>query len=314
VALVAVVVAAASARPAAQAAPVSLGSPCGSLTQPPTKYAHVIWIWMENHSYAKIVGPSGSKAATQSPYVNGTLIPGCGLATNYHTISHPSLPNYIAATSGSTNGITNDCAPTKCSVAVASLFAQTSWRSYQESMPTNCAKADSGTYPVDHNPAVYYSAIASQCANSDVPLGSTSSGRLASDLKSSTLPAFALVVPNSCDSTENCSIPTGDAWLKTWIPAITASSTYQAGKTAIFVTWDEGNGGSKGENCLTNLSDESCHVATLVISPYTPRGSTSSTLFTHYSLLKTTEQMLGLALLGHAADSSTQSMRAAFHL
>lgn len=312
--IAAAVVATVLPRSAAQAAPGSIGSLCGSLTQPPTRYAHVIWIWMENHSYDKIVGAPGSKAAMQSPYINGTLIPDCGIATNYHSISHPSLPNYIAATSGSTNGITGDCAPAKCSLAVASLFSQTTWRSYQESMPTNCAKSDSGTYPVDHNPAVYYSAIASQCATSDVPLGTTSSGRVASDLKTSTLPAFALVVPNSCDSTESCTTPTGDSWLKTWIPIIAASTTYQSGKTAIFITWDEGSGGSKGENCLATLSDTSCQVTTLVISPYTHPGTTSSTLFTHYSLLKTTEQMLGLGLLAHAGDSSTQSMRAAFHL
>lgn len=270
---------------------------------------------MENHSYDKIVGAPGSKAAGQSRYVNGTLIPDCGLATNYHSISHPSLPNYIAATSGGVNGITGDCDPAKCPLSGPSLFSQTtSWRSYQESMPANCAQADSGTYPVDHNPAVYYSVAADRCAVSDVPLGATSSGRFAADLVNGTLPAFALVVPDSCNSTETCSIPTGDSWLGTWIPAIARSSAYRSGKTAVFVTWDEGKRGSKGEDCLATPSDTSCHVATLVISPYTRPRTSSSTLFTHYSLLKTTEQMLGLGLLGHAADSSTSSMRAAFHL
>ena len=270
---------------------------------------------MENRSYDKIVGAPGSKAAAQSPYVNGTLIPDCGLATNYHSISHPSLPNYIAATSGGTNGITGDCAPTKCPLSVASLFSQTkSWRSYQENMPTNCAQADSGTYPVDHNPAAYYSVAADRCGVSDVPLGATSSGRLAADLENGTLPAFALVVPDSCDSTETCSISTGDSWLEKWIPAIARSGVYRSGKTAVFVTWDEGSRGSKGEDCLATPGDMSCHVATLVISPYTRPRTSSSILFTHYSLLKTTEQMLGLGLLVHAADSSTQSMRAAFHL
>jgi hypothetical protein len=35
-------------------------------------------------------------------------------------------------------------------------------------------------------------------------------------------------------------------------------------------------------------------------------------MFSHYGLLKTSEQLLGLPLLGHAQDASTTSMRAGF--
>jgi phosphatidylinositol-3-phosphatase len=66
------------------------------------------------------------------------------------------------------------------------------------------------------------------------------------------------------------------------------------------------------ENCAANPTDESCHVATIMISPSTPAGSTSSTLFDHYSLLGTTEQLLGLPELGQASASTT--MTAAFNL
>ena len=54
---------------------------------------------------------------------------------------------------------------------------------------------------------------------------------------------------------------------------------------------------------------------TSVVSPYTAPGTTSATAFNHYSLLKTTEQMLGInTFVGHAGDSTTNSMRSAFHL
>ena len=56
-------------------------------------YKHIIWVMMENHSYNTIIGSS------QAPYIN-SLASECGLATNYHNISHPSLPNYMAATAG----------------------------------------------------------------------------------------------------------------------------------------------------------------------------------------------------------------------
>ncbi len=48
---------------------------------------------------------------------------------------------------------------------------------------------------------------------------------------------------------------------------------------------------------------------------YREPGTRSGILFNHYSLLKTTEQLLGLpGYLGHANDLAVQSMRWAFGL
>jgi hypothetical protein len=80
----------------------------------------------------------------------------------------------------------------------------------------------------------------------------------------------------------------------------------------VFITWDEGTGGKNGEACATNTTDASCQVATIIISPSTPAGATSATLFNHYSLLGTTEQLLGLPALG--AASSAALMTNAFNL
>lgn len=80
----------------------------------------------------------------------------------------------------------------------------------------------------------------------------------------------------------------------------------------MFITWDEGTGGKNGEACATNTTDASCQVATIVVSPRTPVASTSAALFNHYSLLGTTEQLLGLPVLGSA--SSATLMTSAFNL
>ena len=85
--------AAGSPATAAGSAAAAGTGPCGRVAVPPT-YQHVIWIWMENHSYGDIIGNT-----SQAPYIN-SLAADCGLATNYHNITHPSLPNYLAATSG----------------------------------------------------------------------------------------------------------------------------------------------------------------------------------------------------------------------
>jgi phosphatidylinositol-3-phosphatase len=56
----------------------------------------------------------------------------------------------------------------------------------------------------------------------------------------------------------------------------------------------------------------SCHVATLVIAPSVRPGTKSATFFSHYSMLRATEEMPGLGLLGNAAKAT--SMRAAFRV
>jgi hypothetical protein len=294
VATLAVSVAVAASTPGVAATQAQAGAAtvCGSLSASPSTYAHVIWIWMENQSEGKIIGPPGSAAANASPYVNGSLVPACGVATNYHNITHPSLPNYLAATSGSTQGVSEDCRPAKCSNTAATLFGQaTSWRAYEESMPSNCSPNTTTLYVPKHNPPAYYKLLASTCPANDVPLGTLASGAFADDLANGTLPSFSFVTPNLCDDTHSCSISTGDTWLSTWVPEITASPAYQAGNTALIITWDEGTHGTVGESCATNTTDQSCHVAAIVVSPYTVPGTVSNSLFNHYSLLKTTEEM-----------------------
>ena len=146
-----------------------------------------------------------------------------------------------------------------------------------------------------------------------MPLGSSSSGNLHDDLTNNTLPSFSFIVPTN-PTTRLLDGRTGDNWLGTWVPLITSSTAYQSGNTALFIVWDEGNGGTKGEDCTASPSDPSCLVAALIVNPYTPPGTLSSTPYSHYSLLRTTEDLLGLAHLAHAADTSTHSFRPDFHL
>jgi phospholipase C len=278
--------------------------PCGTTSTAPT-YTHVIWIWFENHSYSDIIGSS------QAPYFN-TVVTDCGLATNYLSLSHPSLPNYVGATSGlaikSLKPFNSDCNPkAHCSTSATSIFGQgETWKAYEESMPSNCAPVNSGEYAVRHNPPPYFTSLTT-CSANDVPYT-----QLATDLAGNTLPAFSFVTPNLISDMHDGTIAQGDTWLSTNLPAILGSSEYTSGNTAIFITFDEGAGGKTGEDCSTNTTDNSCHVVTIVVSPSTPAGATSGTLFNHYSLLGTTEQLLGLPALGQAASATT--LTSAFNL
>jgi hypothetical protein len=150
----------------AGAQPATTSGQCGTLASAPT-YSHVIWVSMENHSYDTIIG------SPQAPYIN-SLATSCGLATNYHNISHPSLPNYVGITSGlGLSGLKqfkSDCSPSKhCSTSAASIFGQgESWKAYEESMPSNCFASNSGEYAVRHNPPPYFTSLAG-CTSSTCP-------------------------------------------------------------------------------------------------------------------------------------------------
>jgi phospholipase C len=259
-------------KPAAPA-PAPPAVPSGASTG---KIQHVVWVLMENQDFSSIVG-SGS-----APYIN-SLANTYGLATDYSAISHPSLPNYIALTSGSVQGISDDSDPSSHPLHVPSIFSQLpggASRSLEQGMPSHCAKGDSGEYAVRHNPETYYTNLGSECSKYDVPFGS------APDLSA----RFTFVTPNLIDDMHDGTIADGNNFLKTYVPALMATPQYRAGSTAIFITWDE-NSGSSGNQ-----------VPCIVISPYT-HGVKDRTPYTHYSLLRTTEQLLGLPFLGNAASA-----------
>jgi hypothetical protein len=272
----------ASPTSAAGSKPIPVKSPCGVASA--ARYRHVVWIMLENVGYS-VVGSS------DAPYFN-QIASSCGLATNDYAVSHPSLPNYIALTSGSTQGITDDGEPSTHPLRAPSLFSElgSNWRALVESMPSACDRVTSGEYAARHNPAVYFTTIGSQCERSDVPLS----------LPLNLSAGFTMIVPNVCDDMHSCPVATGDAWLRRYVPLILSSSQYQERSLVLFITFDE------------NDSMASNQVPTLVIAPSTPKGARVATRFTHYSLLRTTEDLLRVSPLGRA--KTARSLVAPFHL
>jgi phosphatidylinositol-3-phosphatase len=255
--------------------------------EPPSVYDHVVWIVMENHSYGQIIGSS------DAPYLN-KLAGHAGLATNFYAEAHPSLPNYIAMTSGSTHGITDDKPPTDHPLSVASIFSLLPGggsRSLEESMPVNCGQTDAGNYAVRHNPQAYYTNLGGGCARYNVPLADPP------DLSA----RFTFVTPNLINDMHNGTVADGDTWLSAFVPKLLASAEYAAGRTAVFITWDEDD----------DLSEN--HIPTFVIAPSVAPGTQVSTTLNHYSLLRATQEMLDVTpLLENAATAA--DMRSPFNL
>jgi hypothetical protein len=276
-------------------------NPCGGVSPPPATstppatYAHVVVIMEENLSYTNAIG------STKAPYLN-MLAADCALATNFHNETHGSQPNYMAATSGFATGINvHSTNPT--------IFEQaSSWNEFEESMGGNCG-VTATHYKRGHDPAYWYSPLLTACRQFDIPMA-------ASDAGATKLPtaAYTFITPNTChdhhfetgcSGTSSTSVQTMDAWLSGTVQAIQATPDYQADQTLVLVTFDEGQGGTAGENCADPANtDPSCHVATIAVAAGV-QPVTDRTFYTHYSLLRACEEALGITTyLGNAASAT----------
>jgi hypothetical protein len=243
---------------------------------------------MENHPWGSVIG------SPDAPFLTA-LARECGTETDDAAVGSPSLPNYLGATSGSTQGVTDDGDPGSHSFTTDNLFRQVraaggTERSFVESMPTACDLVSAGSYAAKHNPAVYYAGPGdrSACASDDLPFGA-----FPAVLGSGDLPTFTSITPNICDDMHDCSVATGDQWLATWVPQILATASYRSGTTALFIVWDEPT-----------------PVANVVVAPSVRPGTVANAAVDHYSMLRATEEMLGLPLVGAAATAP--SLRGVF--
>ena len=250
---------------------------------------------MENHTAGSVFG------ASVAPFEN-RLKDQCGSSSTYQSVGSPSLPNYLGATSGETSGITDDAPPADHPLVSDNLFRQArvaglSSRSYQEAMASPCQLASAGRYAVKHNPAAYYVGEQDRaaCLRDDVALGDPANGAFADDLAHDALAAFSFVTPDLCHDTHDCPVADGDQWLAQWLPSLLDSTAYRSGTTIVFIVWDEPT-----------------PMPLLVVGPSVSPGVTTDEPFNHYSLLPTTEELLGLPLIGQAANAT--SMRTAFGL
>ena len=231
---------------------------------------------MENHSTSEIIGNTAD-----APYLN-QLANSYGTATKYYGVTHPSLPNYLAAISGSFQGIWDDCAagasvtcaPEEVTASLTSneyasaasqphmfngqtivdqLEAQhMTWKAYMQSMPSAgyTGETYAGLYAQKHDPFMYFSSIRNNPARMQriVPFA-----QFNQDMQSGNIPNFVWISPDVCNDMHgapNCSsydglIAAGDSFVHSTVQTIMNSAAWQQG-AAIVITWDENNGGTAG--------------------------------------------------------------------
>ncbi len=261
--------------------------PARAFAQVPA-FSHVFVIVLENEESSSVIGNPAA------PYFN-QLASQYGLAANAYGETHPSLPNYMALTSG-TLPFTTDCVgcvTSNPSIADQLEAAGRSWTAYFENFPGGCGALDSGLYAAKHNPFAHYANIASNPARCAAHM--TDFTRFSTDLAANTLPNYVWITPNLCNDMHDCPVSTGDAWLQSVVPQILSSPAFS--NSVLVITFDEGttpiNGGGQ--------------IPLLIASSATPRGFVSQRVVNHYSILRTIEDAWSLAPLGQAAQATAMT-------
>jgi len=259
---------------------------------------HIAVILMENKEYGTVIGSS------DAPYLN-RLARRKVLLKNAYATTHPSLPNYLALIGGSTFGTTSDC--TDCYVRRWNLVDQLeghgiSWKAYMQSMPSACyTGASSGTdpnaYAKKHDPFMYFDDIRNRPrrCNKVVPFT-----ELRTDLRGG-LPRFVWIPPNECADMHSCSVATGDAWLKRWVPRILPALGTNG---IVLILFDEG---SSDLGCC-GVDPGGGHVAALIAGPGAADRTRIRAAVDHYSVLRLIEDEWGLRRLQGAGDEATTTI------
>jgi len=255
--------------------------PAAARVHPFTKVAV---LFLENHGYDQIIG------SPDAPYLNRLARHGA-LATHYYAVAHPSVPNYLALTTGSTQGVTSDC--NVCDTSAPSLAGQLTaarvpWRAYFESIPARGFEGrGAGDYTKHYNPFAYSEQTGDAVGRRHV----VGFGALRHDLSRGSLPRFSWIAPNLVHDGHNASVRASDRFAARLVPRIERALGPGG---VLFVTWDEAQGvtGPAGGR-----------VALIATGSGARRAARSTAPADHYSLLATIESGLGLPRLGHAATA-----------
>ena len=233
---------------------------------------HVFVIMLENHSAANVIDNVDATGHLTAPKITA-LAHAYGQATQYFGVTHPSLPNYVSAISGSNWFVNNDNPANRFDHRnlVDQLDARhISWGAYMESMPAGDKLTDfspssaNPLYVSKHNPFVLFNDIRTDPARMANVKPYTD---LVADLDSKHAPQFVWITPNQChdlhggvgavdptgadgtpcpfgitsptqDAKDLAFIKSADDWTSAAVTTIMSSKAW-TGNSAIFILTDE---------------------------------------------------------------------------
>ncbi|MFN2540506.1 MAG: alkaline phosphatase family protein [Mycobacteriales bacterium] len=273
--------------PTATATPTALPPPHPSPAA--AGITKVLTIVEENHGAAS--------ARAGMPYL-ASLAQQYGEATDYRSLTHPSLPNYLAMTAGSTMGIADDREPSAHEVPGPSVFDLAlshghTAKLYAESMPAPCDRRSSGRYAARHNTWTYFPE-STACATFDVPASD-----LDRDVAEGALPDVGMLVPDLCHDAHDCGLDQADGYLRDVLKTVLSGPDWAAGRLAVVITFDEVE------------EDDTGTLLTVVVAP-SLHGTRIAAPLSHLAWSRWMTDLVGAPPLRDAA--AAPSLGRAFHL
>ena len=260
-----------------------LGTQAPAAAQTIPRYDHVVVVMMENQNYSTIVGNSA-----QAPFINSLVVGGASFS-DAHGEWHPSLPNYYALLSGSTQGLTNSTPPAPGSINAANLPNQL--------ISNSLSFAD---YSDEAVPAAWLrfanlpgTATAPNAVDKwlkcPAPVAGQGCGFPSTDAGYAALPTVTFVHGNEYESMHDNNILGGDTWLKNTVGGYAQWALTH--NSLLIVTFDEDE--------FTSAN----RIPTVFYGAGVYRGSYSQTI-NHYNMLRTLQDMYGLTPLANAASAT----------
>ena len=249
-------------------------------------FSHVFVVLFENANYSQVITLTNFKKFFQ----------GGALLRNYFALGHPSEPNYIGMTSGSTFNISDDNLRTLNVTNIGDLVEahnpKLTWKAYAEGLETRSCTGNRGDYGhfLDrHVPFLTYADIntnQSRCESHVVD-----ATELQKDLDNHALPNFSFYTPDSYNDGHDTGAQYADTYFgSTMVKYI---SQFPAG-TLVIVAFDE---------CENSCEPNQVYMAmqgSMVI-----KGSHSDTKYNHYSMLRLIENGLNIGNLGRSDKTAT---------
>lgn len=257
--------------------------PCLSHATPP--FTRAMIVVFENTNYQE---------ALSQPFFSQVAQSGATF-THFLAESHPSQPNYIAMIAGDTFGVTNDSPVNLEATNVGDLLEQSgkSWKVYAEDYPGNCFQGTtSGKYARKHVPFISFKSVQSdpqKCANI------VNATQLDQDVRTQGLPDFSMYIPNLNNDGHDTNAAFANNWLsQTFGPRLNDPSFMNG--LLLVITFDESE----------NLFGPN-QIFTAFYGTGVKAGSVVSSQNSHYSVLRTIEDALGIGNLGRN-DATAQAI------
>jgi hypothetical protein len=210
------------------------------------------------------------------------------------------------------------------------------WRDYDEEMGADpsresavCAHPGIGQrdatqsatptdmYATRHNPFVYYHSIIDDTALCDSHV--VNLAYLPHDLASAAeTPNYSYIVPDLCDDGHDSPCADGqpgglvsaNRFLQKWVPMITGSPAFRNQNGLLIITFDEAATSDAGSCCgeipgpgspMPGITGPGGgRVGAVLLSPCIAPGTVSTQPYNHYSMLRSVEDIFGLAHIGYA--------------